>query len=265
MMPLMLLTLVLVAWAGFTWLGFRRRAGCIVSVGGGFIGALLVFILACLLIKEPVSEDEAGAVPPIGNTTQAVPDALPPLPPELQQHSIAEVEQLYRRLCVRSWNENLSFDGRGLRLSLPKIAEAWEMHTDLLRSTYEYMDARVRSASDSLAKEFESDTHIKYASVKSTAWGGSYTFEATLYVVGNPKDPGLQEESRQRALALTKRLPAFCSGFKITDVTYQWAQTGTSGSLNLGFLWKRQTNDFRVMREAGWTDASWNDGRPVEE
>lgn len=276
MMPFMFLTLILVAWAGFAWLGFHRRAGCIVSVGGGFIGALLVFCLAGLLVTKPISEDEVVTVSSIEKTALAVRDALPP--PELQGHSIEEVEQLYRRLCVHSWNGNLYLEGRGLKLNLAEIAEAWEIHVDLLHSTYQYMDARVRRASGVLAKEFESDTHIKHALVKSTAWGGSYTFEASLYVVGNPKDPGLQEETRQRALALRKRLPPFCSGFKITNVTYHWPQTGTSGSMNLGFVWKRQTDDFRVMNgtramlapksamhEDDWSQPSWNDGRPVEE
>ncbi|MCB1278354.1 hypothetical protein, partial [Prosthecobacter sp.] len=176
-------------------------------------------------------------------------------------------------------NGGLYLEGRRWAGRFAELAEEWEMHVDLLDGAYYYVkEGRLAAVSKALHAHFENDPQIESAYVKSTAWCGSYTFEAGLRLQGSPKDPELQERARKIAEGLKKRLPSFIGGFKITRVRYEWPQTGTSGNLPLGFLWKRDGDDFRVMnigndfhdpqnaaRETRWSQTSWNEGRSVEE
>jgi hypothetical protein len=195
----------------------------------------------------------------------------------LANYSVDELLKYYRILAVESYNNKLGYREN----KYDELAEKTGLHKDFYDelsqytgSYYEYLDNTLKEYF--LANKVLGIEPNYYSSIHDTAFIGVLTFDCDITINKCKDDKDIQIEIDKKIAYLQNNLPNIIQGFRILSVKYECEKTGTSGSLKIGYLWRRKDNLLRVMDEGRgtygatlpektqhWNQDSWNDNKKL--
>jgi hypothetical protein len=197
----------------------------------------------------------------------------------LKDFDIDTLMKYYRILSIEYFNTKGS--GRYSNTS-EKLAEKTGVRKEIFDELNNYIGLSYYKYLGEITKEYfeNNDLGIKpdyYSPINSTVYIGVYTFNCEIVIDLCKDDPNFQTEVDKKVSYLKENLPPIIQGFRIFSVRYNFEKTGTSGSVNLGYLWVRDRDILLEMGEGKgtygkqlpentihWQQDSWNDGRKIE-
>ena len=158
-----------------------------------------------------------------------------------------------------------------------KMAERFNVHYMVFEEVNSFMGINYLKYLDKITKEFfvaHKSTIVPdyYSPFQNTAYIGDYTFTGTFDLELCKDSVDLESQLSEHIDYLKSSLPTVISGFKIFDVRYNCEKTGTSGSFDIGYIWKRQGDVLLKKKSSSglrgghrtpkenpyWHERSWN-------
>lgn len=196
--------------------------------------------------------------------------------PYLAKLSKSDVEIIYSYYNKEFINSNYNGSNR-YNSTEKRLAEEFNTHYKTFYEANVYIGSDYIPFLDKITKEYffvHNDSIIPdyYGSIAHTAFVGDYTFCCTLKLKTCNDSSDIDGQVYKHIKYLKQTLPDKISGFKIFDTTYECEKTGTEGSLDIGYIWRRKDDVLlRKNRGAGlygghrlpqeneyWYEPSWN-------
>jgi hypothetical protein len=203
--------------------------------------------------------------------------SLPEPPPPLAGKSLNDIERYHRLVQVQRWNRG--HGGWKGEPTYKDVAQALEVHVDIIEAADQYIQARKKALSELLKQRLQSDHELEanyYHPVIGTALLGSYTVDANMHIAACPKEHDVAQRVDGVARRLIKAIPPWSGGFRVGVVRYVCKELGTDGSLGFGLLWRRGEEKPKRMEECAgtypievpektrrWCQDTWTDGEKL--
>lgn len=194
----------------------------------------------------------------------------------LKEFSLDTLIKYYRILSIEFFNTKGS--GRNSNTT-EKLAEKMNIRKEIFEELNNYFGLEYYKYLGNITKEYFKDNDIGitpdyYLPINSTVYIGEHTFNCSITINKCKDDPKFQEEVGSIIIYLKTNLPERIQGFRIFSVKYECDETGTNGSMNIGYMWRR-SDDFLLKMNEGigtygkqlpedtlhWHEDSWNDGK----
>ena len=217
--------------------------------------------------------------PPKAFETKKVswPDYKIPVPEKLKSLSESQITEIDRALDVRYFltgNANITAD----------LAEETGIHVDILGGARKFIGAQMVSLSEGLRDILDADLEIRanyYAPMISTLFGGNYVADLELTIDGCLTD-GKTDLLEEKGLQVLKRarslMPPKTTAIRVTRIEYNCAKLGIKKDLDMGYYWRLDEKEPRLMRPQcsgtygflsfrpglRWCQSAWSDEETVE-